>query len=90
MIRAFLYIEVQPGREKSFLEKLMTYEEVKEAHIIYGQYDVLAVLELKRGYFDSEHEKVLKFVEQIRKMKDVQDTNTVMPSFSLIKRESRV
>ena len=36
-----------PGKIKKVLEKLLKYDEVIEAHIITGQYDVLAVLEFE-------------------------------------------
>jgi DNA-binding Lrp family transcriptional regulator len=91
-VRAFIYIDVKSGKEKGFLEKLMKHDEVIEAHIITGQYDVLAVLEfglLGKGLpiYSSVYEMISKFViEKIRKIRDVQDTNTVIPAYSLTKR----
>lgn len=90
-IRAFVYIDVTPGKEKNFLENLMKHDEVLEAHLISGQYDVFAVLEFEiygKGLFTSAHEIITKFmIEKIRKLNDVRDTNTVIPTFSLTKRE---
>lgn len=90
-IRAFVYIDVTPGKEKNFLENLMKHDEVLEAHLISGQYDVFAVLEFEiygKGLFTSTHEIITKFmIEKIRKLKDVRDTNTIIPTFSLTKRE---
>jgi len=87
--RAFVLIEVAPGKEKKVLEKLLKYDEVIEAHLIPGQYDMLAVLEFElygRGMFVSAQEIASKFViEKIRKLPDVQDTNTIVPSFSATK-----
>jgi DNA-binding Lrp family transcriptional regulator len=89
--RAFIFIDVAPGKEKAFVEKLMRYNEVIEAHLIAGQYDVFAVLEFEmygRGVFWSAQEFISKFVlEKIRKLKDVRDTNTLLPTFSVIKRD---
>lgn len=89
--RAFIFIDVAPGREKAFVEKLMRYDEVVEAHLIAGQYDVFAVLEFEiygRALFWSAQEFISKFVlEKIRKLKDVRDTNTLLPTFSVTKRE---
>jgi DNA-binding Lrp family transcriptional regulator len=66
------------------------YEEVIEAHLIAGQYDVLAVLEFElygRAVFASAQEVISNFViEKIRKLKDVRDINTIIPSFSVTKR----
>lgn len=87
--RAFVFVDVAPGRDKKVLEKLMKYDEVTEAHIITGQYDLLAVLRFElygREVFASFQETVSKFVvEKIRKLKDVRDTNTIIPTFSLTK-----
>lgn len=89
--RAFVFIDVAPGREKAFVERLMRYDEVVEAHLIAGQYDVFAVLEFEmygRGLYWSPQEFISKFVlEKIRQLKDVRDTNTLLPTFSVTKRE---
>ncbi|MGQ9461336.1 MAG: Lrp/AsnC family transcriptional regulator [Candidatus Bathyarchaeaceae archaeon] len=88
--RAFVFVEVTPGKEKRVLEKLLKYDEVIEAHLIPGQYDLLAVLEFElygRQIYASAQETISKFViEKIRKLRDVRDTSTVFPSFSITKR----
>jgi DNA-binding Lrp family transcriptional regulator len=88
-LRAFIYIDVKSGNEKKFLEKLLNFEEVIEAHLIAGQYDVFAVLEFKllgKGLFLSNQEIISKFViEKIRKLKEVRNTNTIIPTYSLNK-----
>jgi len=87
--RAFVLIDVVPGKEKKVLEKLLKYEEVVEAHLIPGQFDVLAVLEIElygRELFVPASESVTKFViNKIRKISGVLDTNTILPSFSKTK-----
>ena len=88
--RAFVFVDVAPGKDRRILDKLLEYDEVIEAHIITGQYDVLAVLEFElygKEIFASFQETASKFVvEKIRKLKDVNDTNTIIPTFSLTKR----
>jgi len=78
------------GKIKKVLEKLLKYDEVIEAHLIPGKFDVLAVLEFElygREIFASAQETISKFViEKIRKLRDVQDTNTIYPTFSVTKR----
>jgi len=89
--RAFVFVDVAPGKEKKVLEKLLKYDEVVEGHMITGQYDVLVVLEFElygREIFSSFQETASKFVvEKIRKLRDVLDTNTIIPSFSVTKRD---
>jgi DNA-binding Lrp family transcriptional regulator len=88
--RAFVFVDVATGKDKKVLEKLLKYDEVIEVHLISGQYDVLAVLEFElygREIFVSAQEAILKFViEKIRKLREVRDTNTIFPSFSITKR----
>ena len=60
--RAFIYIDVKPGKEKQLLENILQFDEVLEAHLISGQYDVLVVLEVKRGLFDSPREMITNFI----------------------------
>ena len=85
--RAFVFVDVAPGKEKKVLEKLLKYEEVMEAHIITGEYDLLAVLDIQlRGSgFASVQELAMKIVEKIRKLSDVQDTSTIVPLSSVTK-----
>ena len=89
--RAFILIAVAPGSEEAFVERLMRYDEVVETHLIVGEYDVLAVLEFEvygRGLLWSVQEIVSNFVlEKIRKLKGVRDTNTIIPTRSVTKRE---
>jgi len=89
--RAFILIAIAPGSEEAFIKRLMRYDEVVEAHLIVGEYDVLAVLEFEvygRGLLWSVQEIVSNFVlEKIRKLKGVRDTNTIIPTRSVTKRE---
>ena len=72
------------------MEKLLEYDEVLEAHLISGKYDVLAVLEFwvyGHSIFTSPQKIVMNFVEKIRSLKHVLDTEMVLPSRSPTKRE---
>ena len=85
----FVFVDTIPGEEKRVLEKLLEYDEVKEVHIISGQYDLLAVLEVKlygQAIFTSVQELAQKSIEKIRKLSGVRDTNTIVPFFSITKR----
>jgi len=70
------------------VEKLLEYDEVLEAHLIPGKYDVLAVLEswvCGHSIFTSPQKIVMNFVEKIRSLEHVLDTETVLPLGSLTK-----
>jgi DNA-binding Lrp family transcriptional regulator len=87
--RAFVFIDVTPGKDKKVAEKLLKYNEVVEVHMITGEHDILAVLEFElyaKQIFTSFQETASKFVlDRIRKLGYVQDTNTIIPSLSLLK-----
>ncbi len=89
--RAFVFIAIAPGSEEAFVERLMRYEEVLEAHLIVGEYDVLAVLEFEvygQAFVWSFQEIVSNFVlEKIRRLRGVRDTNTIIPTRSITKQE---
>ena len=84
--RVFIYLDVESGEERKILVQLMNHDEVLEGHLITGQFDILAVLEVERAILETPQEKVLQIVEKIRKLRGVKDTNTVMPAFSVTKR----
>lgn len=87
--RAFVYIDIKPGKEKEILEKLLKHDEVIEAHIITGQelYDVLILLRIEREILESPTKKISEFViNKIRKLRDVRETNTLIPAISFSKK----
>jgi len=87
--RVFVFIDVTLGKEKNILEKLLKYDEVIEGHYMAGQYDILTILELElygKGILHTAQEMITKFViEKIKKLRDLQDTDTIIPIFSLTK-----
>ncbi|MCC6049269.1 MAG: Lrp/AsnC ligand binding domain-containing protein [Thermofilum sp.] len=43
---AYLILVVSPGKEYEILRKLLELEAVSEAHIVYGEFDIVAKLEV--------------------------------------------
>ena len=87
--RAFVYIDTKPGKEKKIVEKLLKHDEVIEAHIITGQeaFDLLVLLDVKREIYESPTKTAGDFIiNNIRKLSDVRETNTIIPAFSFSKR----
>ena len=46
--KAFVLLKVSPGHEKKVVEDLLRIDEVKEAHIVPGEWDIIAVLSSQR------------------------------------------
>jgi len=72
---AYALINSELGKEDEVLEKLKTFPEVKEAHIVYGIYDIIAKLE-------AESLQILKntLISKIWIMDEVKSTSTLMLS----------
>jgi DNA-binding Lrp family transcriptional regulator len=73
MPSAFVLFNVEGGSEDNVLKELRTVEAVKEAHVFYGVYDLIATI--KTDTLD-ELKKVL--THKIRSIKQVRSTITLM------------
>jgi DNA-binding Lrp family transcriptional regulator len=81
--RAFSYIKVRGGDLDRIRNMLESFAEVKELHLLTGDWDVLAVLDFPSS---SNKRAVLDFVtERIRGIPEVLDTSTVVPEYSVTK-----
>lgn len=84
--RGFVYLKTKPAREKEVMEKILELEEVREAHIIAGEWDILAVVRIERDIIAPSEASVLDFtIEKIAKISHIVDTSTVIPEFSQTK-----
>jgi DNA-binding Lrp family transcriptional regulator len=81
--KAFVLIKTSPGHEREVVDDLMKIKEVQEAHIIPGEWDVLAVVSAQKEVILTSDQKVYTLVmNKIVKIKNVQDTNTMVSQFS--------
>jgi len=79
-------IKTDPGHERDVADKLMKLPEVKEVHIITGQWDLLTVIETEKELILPSDEKVLELViDKVTTIPHLRDTNTIIPSFSRYK-----
>jgi len=46
MIGAYVLITAKSGAEKQVLEKLRKYKEITDARIVYGEYDIIAKIQV--------------------------------------------
>jgi len=81
--KAFVLIKVVPGHEEEVVDNLMKVPDIKEAHIVPGDWDIIAVISSQKEIVVPSDEKVYKLVlDKISKIKHVQDTNTMVSQFS--------
>ena len=84
--RSFVLIETDTGKEEEVMEKLLKYDEVKEVHIYAGEMDLIAVLETEREILVPSSKKIADFVmRKIGSIAEIQDTETIIPTFSKTK-----
>jgi DNA-binding Lrp family transcriptional regulator len=84
--KAFVLIKVAPGHEEKVVEDLMKIDQVKEAHIVPGDWDIIAVVSSQKEIVVPSDEKVYRIViDKINKIKHIQDTNTLVSQFSRTK-----
>lgn len=83
-VRAFTYLKVRGGDLDRIRQQVLGFAEVKELHLLTGDWDVFIVLEFPG---DSRSKRqVLDFVtERIRGIPEVLDTSTLVPEFSVTK-----
>jgi hypothetical protein len=83
-LRAFSYLKVRGGDLDRIRELVLGFPEVKELHLLTGDWDVFLVLEFHDG--PNTKRRVLDFVtERIRGIPEVLDTSTLVPEVSVTK-----
>jgi DNA-binding Lrp family transcriptional regulator len=89
--RAFMMIQVEPMREKDVMEALLKMDEVLEVHMITGEYDVLAVVQVKRLFLEADYNNVFESaIAKVEGIKYVVDTNTIIGMASKTKFEDSI
>jgi len=85
--RAFLLINVATGKEDIIVEKLLKLKEIHEVHIVPGDYDLLAVIEVETGLIKPAPEKLGEIVKgKVRKIPGISHTMTLIPLVSKVKK----
>ncbi|MDV3103122.1 Lrp/AsnC ligand binding domain-containing protein [Thermococcus waiotapuensis] len=75
MIEAIILIVTRPGAEKKVYDQLKNHPKVKEVHKVYGEYDLIARVEVEDiRDLDEFHDNVL------RKIKEIEVTETLIAS----------
>lgn len=73
MTKAFVFINTETGVEPLLQEEIKQLDCVKEVYQLFGEYDILAVVE------ESSEKDVRKTVSwELRKLKGIRGTNTMI------------
>jgi DNA-binding Lrp family transcriptional regulator len=85
VLRAFTYLKVKGGDVDAFRETVLAFPQVRELHLLTGDWDVFLVLEFE-GTGGPTKRTILDFVtSKIRGMPEVLDTSTLVPEYSVTK-----
>ena len=77
--RAFILCQCEPMKEKDVMEQLLKMDEVVEVHMITGEYDVLAVVQIRRVFLQADYDNIFNSaVAKVEGAKYVLDTNTIV------------
>lgn len=83
-VRAFTYLKVRGGDLDRIRQGLLEFAEVRELHLLTGDWDIFCVLEFEAT--TSRKREILDFVtERIRSVPEVLDTSTLVPEYSITK-----
>jgi len=86
-ITAFVLINVSAKKDVRIVDKLIKLEEVKEAHSVHGNVDIILKIVLKRDLVSSDAETIGDFVQnKVRQFSGVLSTQTLIPGYSKVKR----
>ncbi len=84
--KAFVLLKIAPGHERKVMDELMKIPQVTEAHIVPGEWDILAVIESKKEIVVPSDERVYRLVmDKVTKIRHIQDTVTMVSQFSKTK-----
>ena len=82
----FLLINVVSGKEDSIARKLMRVPEIRKVHTVLGEYDLIAVMEVERGFIKPAADKVAEILKtKVRKIAGISHTETLIPISSKVK-----
>jgi DNA-binding Lrp family transcriptional regulator len=72
-MKGYILVKLVPGLEKDALMYIRTIRGVSEVNLLFGQWDVIVVVEAK-----TLHEMARVVVSEIRGIQGVQDTTTLI------------
>jgi DNA-binding Lrp family transcriptional regulator len=73
MTKAFVFINTETGVEPLLHEEIESLEGVKQVYELYGEYDMMAVVEEEN---EQEVQRVVSW--ELRKIKGIKSTNTMV------------
>jgi DNA-binding Lrp family transcriptional regulator len=79
-VPAFIFLQTQSGKNEDVVRDLLKYKQTREAHVLLGKWDALAVMEFEKDVTITVPAQVAKMIDrQVAKIPGVVDTETYVP-----------
>lgn len=76
--RFFVFIDTEGGNHEKVMNKLEELPETSEIHTIFGQYDILLVLDIERHFLQESLENGMKIIAgKVATIPGIKDTETI-------------
>ena len=86
IIKAFIFIQSEAGKERELMSRLLQLPEVSGVHLLFGKADILAELDAERSFVHPPPQHIATIVQtKISRIGGVHDTETYVPLESIIK-----
>lgn len=83
--RAFSYLKVKTAELDRVKKALLAFNEVKETHMVTGEWDLLVLLEFPPKEKMSKRHVLDFIIDRVAKINGVEDTSTLVPEYSITK-----
>ncbi len=84
--RFFVFIDTEGGNREKVMKKLRELPETTEIHTIFGQYDILLVLDIERHFLQESLENGMKVIAgKVATLPEIKNTETITVGNSFIK-----
>ena len=89
-IIVFVLVNIDTKRDHHIVDKLFSFKEVKDVHLVHGNVDIIAKIVLKRDLLSSDAVKIGEFIHNhVRRIPGVVSTQTLIPSYSKMEIDER-
>ena len=86
--RFFVLIDTEGGNHEKVMNKLRDFPETTEIHTIFGNYDILLVLDIERHFLQETLENGMRFIAgKITTVPGIKDTETITVGNTFIKQK---
>jgi hypothetical protein len=89
-IIAFVLVNIDTKRDHHIVDKLFSFKDVKEAHLVHGNVDIIAKIVIKRDLLSSDALTIGEFIHNhVRRIPGVVSSQILILSYSKMEIDER-